>query len=333
MLLGGDEIGRTQHGNNNAYCQDNETQLVRLGARRCRAARVQRRLIALRQAHPVFRRRRWFQGRPIHGEEVADIAWFTPDGSTMNDEHWGERIVTAIGLLLSGDGLGDRDERASRSATTRSTCCSTRTRTRCRGVHRRATSASAGADRLSTPPTRCRSARPGRSRDACGLPAMPDRDGRSVDPAAPRAAHADGLRAIRGEHAARDLPPPAPAMASTSTTPRRSLPYLAALGVQPRLPVAVSSRRRRAARTATTWSTRGRSTPSSAARSPSSASARRRRRRGSAWCSTSCPTTWRSAPDNPWWWDVLENGRASRYARFISTSSGTSPSPISGTAS
>jgi len=111
MLLGGDEIGRTQQGNNNGYAQDNELSWFDWPAADAELFEFTRRLIAFRHAHPVFRRKRFFQGRPIHGAEIADIEWHALDGSKMNDEAWGERMVRSIGLLLNGDGLPDRDER------------------------------------------------------------------------------------------------------------------------------------------------------------------------------------------------------------------------------
>ena len=106
MLLGGDEIGRTQGGNNNAYCQDNEISWYDWEHADVGVLGFVEGLIAIRQAHPVFRRRRWFQGRKIHGEQVRDIAWFQPDGSPMSDESWNSDIARAIALFMSGDDLG-----------------------------------------------------------------------------------------------------------------------------------------------------------------------------------------------------------------------------------
>jgi glycogen operon protein len=106
MLLGGDEIGRTQAGNNNAYCQDNEISWFDWEHADAGLLGFAQGLIALRQAHPIFRRRRWFQGRKIHGENVTDIAWFVPDGSLMDDEHWSEADAKAIAYFLAGDDLG-----------------------------------------------------------------------------------------------------------------------------------------------------------------------------------------------------------------------------------
>ena len=88
MLLGGDEIGRSQGGNNNGYCQDNEISWYDWGAVDTQLHAFVRRLIRLRRTHPIFRRRRWFEGRAIHGAEVEDICWFTPEGVEMADSDW-----------------------------------------------------------------------------------------------------------------------------------------------------------------------------------------------------------------------------------------------------
>ncbi len=106
MILGGDEIGRTQGGNNNAYCQDNEISWYDWEHADPALLGFVQGLIAFHQSHPVFRRRRWFQGRQIHGERVTDIAWFVPDGSIMDEENWSEASAKAIAVFLSGDDLG-----------------------------------------------------------------------------------------------------------------------------------------------------------------------------------------------------------------------------------
>ena len=106
MLLGGDEIGRTQGGNNNAYCQDNEISWYDWHNVDHELLAFTRRLIKLQHDHPVFRRRHWFQGRPIRGAEVTDLAWLSPDGTPMSDEQWGEGWSQALGLFLSGHDLG-----------------------------------------------------------------------------------------------------------------------------------------------------------------------------------------------------------------------------------
>ncbi len=113
MIVAGDEIGRTQGGNNNAYCQDNPVSWLdwRLDAPRLVLSEFTRRLIALRRAHPVFRRRDFFQGRSLRGSGVKDIIWFKPDGTEMNDEEWNNEFARCLGLYLSGRGLAETDAR------------------------------------------------------------------------------------------------------------------------------------------------------------------------------------------------------------------------------
>jgi isoamylase len=110
MLLAGDEIGRTQKGNNNAYCQDNEISWIHWDKIDQDLLEFTRQLIQLRLAHPVFRRRNWFQGRPIHGYGIRDICWLTPDGIEMSEEHWGEALTNSVGVYLNGMGIIARDE-------------------------------------------------------------------------------------------------------------------------------------------------------------------------------------------------------------------------------
>jgi glycogen operon protein len=116
MLCGGDEVGRTQRGNNNAYCQDNETSWFdwRLDNTRKELLAFTRRLIALRQAHPVLRRRQFFAGRRIWGSEVKDLSWFRPDGKEMTEEAWQDPHTRCIGLRLAGDAIEDVDARGER---------------------------------------------------------------------------------------------------------------------------------------------------------------------------------------------------------------------------
>ncbi|MGE0822124.1 MAG: glycogen debranching protein GlgX [Candidatus Binatia bacterium] len=114
MLLSGDEVGRTQQGNNNAYCQDNEISWFPWGAKDDTLLAFARHLIGLRKEHPVFRRRRWFQGRPIHHSGVRDIAWFTPDGQEMAEEQWGEGFAKSFGVFLNGAGIASPDARGER---------------------------------------------------------------------------------------------------------------------------------------------------------------------------------------------------------------------------
>jgi glycogen operon protein len=103
MLLGGDEIGRTQCGNNNGYCQDNELSWLDWEGPDVELRLFATRLIALRREHPVFRRRRYFQGRPVHGKGVADLAWFRPDGREMGDEDWEAGFSKSVAVFLNGD--------------------------------------------------------------------------------------------------------------------------------------------------------------------------------------------------------------------------------------
>jgi isoamylase len=114
MLLGGDEIGRSQGGNNNAYCQDGPISWYDWAAADERLLAFTTRLIAFRRDHPLFRRRRFFQGQPFHGSALLDIEWFTTGGVEMEEEHWGREHVRDLGMLLSGDAIASRDERGER---------------------------------------------------------------------------------------------------------------------------------------------------------------------------------------------------------------------------
>ena len=113
MLLAGDELGRTQRGNNNAYCQDNEISWLDWepdDEREALVAFVQR-VIALRRAHPVFRRRDFFHGRPLRGRDVKDILWLKPDGAEMTEEEWDQHFARCLGVYLSGEALTETDRR------------------------------------------------------------------------------------------------------------------------------------------------------------------------------------------------------------------------------
>jgi len=113
MLAAGDELGRTQGGNNNAYCQDNETSWVdwSLDAPRQRLLEMMRLLIGLRRTHPAFRRRDFFSGRPIRGGGVKDILWLKSDGLEMTTEEWERENARCLGVYLAGAGLTERDRR------------------------------------------------------------------------------------------------------------------------------------------------------------------------------------------------------------------------------
>ncbi len=106
MLLGGDEIGRSQGGNNNTYCQDSEIGWIDWGARDEEAEALlafTRRLIALRREHVVFRRSRFFTGTAIRGTEIKDVTWLRPDGAEMTADDWAQGCTRAVALLLSGE--------------------------------------------------------------------------------------------------------------------------------------------------------------------------------------------------------------------------------------
>ena len=105
MLLAGDEIGRTQQGNSNAYCQDNEISWIDWASADSDLLYFTVALLAFRRAHPVFRRRRWFQGRPLHGKDVRDIAWFTPGGQEMSDDDWNVGFAKSLMVYLNGDAI------------------------------------------------------------------------------------------------------------------------------------------------------------------------------------------------------------------------------------
>jgi glycogen operon protein len=114
MLLAGDEIGRTQHGNNNAYCQDNELSWVDWESADIELLAFTRLLIALRREHVIFRRRHFFQGSSIRGSDLTDIGWFRPDGRQMSDQDWSVAFARALGVFLNGEGLQGTDERGHR---------------------------------------------------------------------------------------------------------------------------------------------------------------------------------------------------------------------------
>lgn len=108
MIVAGDEIGRTQGGNNNGYCQDNEISWLNWETVDHDLLSFTKQLIALRKAHPAFCRRRWFQGRPIRGMGLEDIAWFLPDASEMSEEHWSHDFAKSLAVYLNGKGLHSR---------------------------------------------------------------------------------------------------------------------------------------------------------------------------------------------------------------------------------
>ncbi|WP_033294316.1 glycogen debranching protein GlgX [Amycolatopsis jejuensis] len=114
MLLHGDEFGRTQQGNNNAYCQDSELSWMdwELATENADLVEFTTALTAFRKRHPVFRRRRFFQGKPVRkGEELGDIAWFTPAGEEMTEQNWDDGFGKSVVIFLNGEGIPDLDPR------------------------------------------------------------------------------------------------------------------------------------------------------------------------------------------------------------------------------
>jgi len=105
MLVAGDELGRSQRGNNNAYCQDNEISWLNWKKADADLLNFTRKLIQLRKTHPIFCRRRWFQGQRIKGVGVEDIAWFLPEGTEMTEENWSHDFAKSLGVFLSGHGI------------------------------------------------------------------------------------------------------------------------------------------------------------------------------------------------------------------------------------
>jgi glycogen operon protein len=116
MISGGDEMGRTQGGNNNAYCQDNEISWLNWDLDEDQRALTEftQRVARLRRSHPVFRRRHFFQGRRIRGSELEDLMWFRPDGETMTEADWNDSSLQAFATRLGGDAMLEWDEQGRR---------------------------------------------------------------------------------------------------------------------------------------------------------------------------------------------------------------------------
>lgn len=102
MLLSGDELGRTQNGNNNGYCQDNEISWQNWETADKDLFEFCKKLINYRKTHPVFHRRGWFEGCELHGSTLHDIEWFTVDGKQMSQEEWEKGNTKSIGIFLNG---------------------------------------------------------------------------------------------------------------------------------------------------------------------------------------------------------------------------------------
>jgi glycogen operon protein len=116
MLLHGDEYGRTQHGNNNVYCQDNEVSWFNWewSEREQAMFDFTSMIIKLRREHPVLHRRKFFHGREIRGTKIKDIRWLRPDGKDMTKKEWQSSYVRCLGMLLNGQVMSEFDERSKR---------------------------------------------------------------------------------------------------------------------------------------------------------------------------------------------------------------------------
>ncbi|MGH3565623.1 MAG: glycogen debranching protein GlgX [Pseudonocardia sp.] len=112
MISHGDELSRTQGGNNNVYCQDDEISWVDWEDAREHEVLTQftAALTRLRAEHPVFRRRRFFEGRPVRGSDIDDIAWLRPDGQQMGDEDWNGGLARSVAIFLNGQAIPERDQ-------------------------------------------------------------------------------------------------------------------------------------------------------------------------------------------------------------------------------
>jgi isoamylase len=117
MICHGDELGRTQNGNNNGYCQDNELTWIEWADADTGLLEFTAGVSALRASHPVFRRRRFFSGKPMgrRGQDgLPDISWFAPDGTEMTAEDWGAGFAKSVAVFLNGHGIPDLDPRGQR---------------------------------------------------------------------------------------------------------------------------------------------------------------------------------------------------------------------------
>jgi isoamylase len=117
MICHGDELGRSQGGNNNGFCQDDEITWIDWANADAELQSFTERVSALRAAHPIFRRRRFFDGLPVRrrgSEGVPDISWFTPDGSEMSEEDWDSGFGKSVAMFLNGRGISGLDSRGQR---------------------------------------------------------------------------------------------------------------------------------------------------------------------------------------------------------------------------
>ena len=117
MLLHGDELGRTQQGNNNSYCQDSELSWIQWDSVDQPLIEFTAAVSLLRAKHPTFRRSRFFDGRPVRrgeDEPLPDIEWLDPDGNIMQPEDWDSGFGRSVGIFLNGDGIQGKDNRGRR---------------------------------------------------------------------------------------------------------------------------------------------------------------------------------------------------------------------------
>jgi isoamylase len=119
MICGGDELGRTQRGNNNAYCQDNDISWFdwELDDRDCQLHDFVQRVVAIRQRYPILRRRKYFEGRPERPRGMKDLAWLRADGEEMLEEDWSNPQLRTLVLRMAGDALDEPDARGRRILT------------------------------------------------------------------------------------------------------------------------------------------------------------------------------------------------------------------------
>lgn len=115
MLVAGDEIGKTQRGNNNAYCQDNEISWLDWENADKELLHFSQKLLQFRRKHPNFRRRLWFRGRPIKGAGVEDVAWFLPNAIEMSEENWNHDYAKSLAVFMNGKGIRTVDPKGQRT--------------------------------------------------------------------------------------------------------------------------------------------------------------------------------------------------------------------------
>jgi glycogen operon protein len=114
MITAGDELGKTQKGNNNAYCQDNDVSWIDWENADQDLLKFTSRIINYRNEHPIFCRRRWFQGQPVKRRGLDDIKWFLPSGDEVTDEAWQSSMAKSLGVWLNGKGIHAPDEKGER---------------------------------------------------------------------------------------------------------------------------------------------------------------------------------------------------------------------------